>query len=147
MTQFTIEQAVAVAAVQQLINEWSLELDLHHGKNIATLVTEDCAYVVGDGPRQGRAAIVEFYRGIGEMMSGQTMRHLNSNLCVGFRGPDAVSITFNLLFFTTAGTGSTAPDPAAVADVRMDCRREPDGHWRISRMDSNQPFPRAPATP
>jgi ketosteroid isomerase-like protein len=142
LTRFTIEQAAAAVEIQQLINEWALELDFHHGKNIAALVTEDCDYAVGGG-RRGRASIVEFYKGIGETMAGQAMRHLNSNLCVNFRSADEASIVFNLLFFTTAGTGSTQPDPAAVADVRMDCRREADGHWRIARMDSNQPFPRA----
>ena len=33
-------------------------------------------------------------------------------------------------------------DPALVADVRMDCRRDDDGHWRITKFDSNPTFRR-----
>jgi uncharacterized protein (TIGR02246 family) len=152
VAKFNIEQALAVAAVQQLINDWANELDLHNGLHIADLVTEDCAYTVGGTRREGRAAVEEFYRARLARLSGQpqgvpTQRHTLSNLRVNFRGPDEVSITFSLVYFTTAGmaSGLNHADPAAVADVRMDCRRDGQGEWRISMFDSNQTFRRVPA--
>ena len=150
MAKFNMEQAVAVAAVQQLINDWARELDVNNGLHIAGLVTADCTYTVGGATRQGRAAVEQFYQERLKRLSAQpegvpTQRHTLSNLRVSFRSADEVSITFSLVYFTTAGmaSGLKHADPAAVADVRMDCRREADGHWRIARMDSNQPFPRA----
>ena len=149
MAKFNIEQAVAFAAVQELINEWAHELDMHNGLHIADLVTEDCVYLVGGTPVQGRAAIEKSYRDRLARLSAQPkgvpmLRHMISNLCVSFRKADEVSITFTLLFFTT-GSGNNVPDPTAVADVRMDCWREADEHWRIAKFDSNQPFVRVPA--
>jgi ketosteroid isomerase-like protein len=153
VAKFNMEQAVAVVAVQQLINDWAHELDMNNGLHISSLVTEDCIYVVGGAPREGRAAVEKFYQERLERLSAQpqgvpTQRHTLSTLRVDFRNAGDVSITFSLLYFTTAGmaSGVNHADPAAVADVRMDCRRDDDGHWRIAKFDSNQTFRRAPAS-
>jgi ketosteroid isomerase-like protein len=125
---------------------------MHNGVHIASLVTEDCTYVVGGAPRDGRASVEKFYRERLERLSAQpkgapTQRHTISNLRVSFRSGGEVSITFSLIFYTEAGmaSGVNHADPAAVADVRMDCRRDDDGHWRIAKFDSNQTFRRVPA--
>lgn len=146
-----MEQALAVLEVQQLINDWGHELDIHNGLHIAGLVTEDCKYNVAGALRQGRAAVEQFYRERLERLSAQpagvpTHRHALSNLRVSFRGARDASITFSLVYFTTAGmsSGVNHADPAAVADVRMDCRRDHDDEWRIAMFDSNQTFRRVP---
>lgn len=152
MANLNNEQSLAIASVQHLINDWAYELDVNNGLQISRLVTEDCTYILGGVPRQGRAAVEGFYRERMERLSAQpdgvpTQRHTLSNLRVNFRSTKEVSITFTLVYFTTAGmaSGLNHADPAAVADVRMDCRRENDGEWRIARFDSNQTFKRAPA--
>ena len=61
MTKFTPEQAHAYAEIQQLVHEWGFELDHHHGKHIADLLTPDCLYVIGGGARQGPAAVTKWY--------------------------------------------------------------------------------------
>ena len=99
MAKFNMEQAVAVAAVQQLINDWAYELDVNNGLHISGLVTEDCVYVVGGATRQGRAAVEKFYQERLERLSARpegvpTQRHTLSNLRVSFRSADEVSITF-----------------------------------------------------
>lgn len=149
MAKLSMEQALAVNEVQQLINDWAYELDENQGLEIANLLTEDCIYSVRGAPVKGSAAIVQFYKGRFETLSSQgagvpTQRHTISNLRVGFRSADEVSITFTLLFFTTAGSGNglSQTAPAAVADVRMDCQRGSDGEWRIAKFDSNQTFRR-----
>jgi hypothetical protein len=151
LAKFTLEQSVAVAAVQQLINDWAYELDVNNGMNISGLVTEDCTYILGGNPRQGRAAVAQFYKERLERLAAQptgvpTQRHTLSNLRVSFRAAGEVGITFTLVYFTTAGmtSGLNHADPAAVADVRMDCRADADGEWRIARFDSNQTFKRVP---
>ena len=146
MAKFNIEQAVAFAAVQELINEWAHDLDMHNGLHVADLVTDDCIYGVGDTQVHGRAGVEKNYRDRLARLSANpqgvpTLRHIISNLCVTFRKADEVSITFSLVFFTTAA-GSNVPDPAAVADVRMECRKDAGEDWRIAKFDSNQPFRR-----
>jgi uncharacterized protein (TIGR02246 family) len=147
-----MEQALAVTEVQQLINDWAYDLDIHEGLHVAGLVTEDCYYVVRGAPRHGRAAVEKFYQERLATLSAQpagapTQRHTLSNLRVSFRSAAEVSITFTLVYFTTAGmsSGLKHADPAAVADVRMDCRRDADGHWRIAKFESNQTFQRVPS--
>jgi ketosteroid isomerase-like protein len=152
VAKFNMEQAVAFTAVQQLINDWGYELDVNNGLHISGLVTEDCVYVVGGATRQGRPAVEKFYQERLERLSARpeglpTQRHAISNLRVAFRSAGEVSITFTLIYFTTAGmaSGVNHADPAAVADVRMECRRDSDGEWKIAKFDSNQTFRRVVA--
>lgn len=149
MAKLNMEQVLVVGEVQQLINDWAYELDVNNGLEISSLVTEDCIYSVRGAPLKGRAAVGRFYKERLESLSAEptgtpTQRHTLSNLRVCFQGASEVSITFTLLFFTTAGVapGLNHANPAAVADVRMDCRRCDDGEWRIAKFDSNQTFRR-----
>ena len=50
MAKFSMDQARAVVEVQQLINDWADELDIHNGLHMPSLVTEDCTYTVGGMP-------------------------------------------------------------------------------------------------
>jgi hypothetical protein len=149
LARFTAEQAQAVVEIQQLINDWGYELDIHNGQNIAELVTEDCAYTVGGTLRTGRAGVVQFYAErlarLAATPEGVPIhRHALANLRVSFASASEASITFNLIYFSTMGVaaGTDHAEPASYADVRMDCRRDADGHWRIARFDSNQAFRR-----
>jgi ketosteroid isomerase-like protein len=147
-----MEQALSRAEVQELINAWANELDVNNGLHISHLVTESCIYILGGNPHYGRAAVEKFYQERFTRLSAQpegvpTQRHILSNLRVTFGSDTEASITFSLIYFTTAAmaSGLNHADPAAVADVRMECRRDGDGNWRIARFDSNQTFRRIPA--
>ncbi|MCB2078104.1 MAG: nuclear transport factor 2 family protein [Novosphingobium sp.] len=149
MAKFSVEEAVAVAEIQQLINDWVYDLDFNHGLTVDGLVTDDCYYAMHSGARVGRQEIVTAYRERVERLTRDggdvpPMRHLNANLRVEFRDPDNAAITFGMSFYTAEGNpaGSRHTDATAIADVWMDCRREGDGHWRISRFESSQPFAR-----
>ena len=63
MAKLNMDQALAVNEVQQLINDWAYELDVNQGLEIANLLTEDCIYSVRGAPVNGRAAVVQFYKG------------------------------------------------------------------------------------
>lgn len=150
MAKFTAEQAIAYVSIQQLIHDWADEMDINNGLKMADLVTADCHYTVRGVPRLSRDEVVEFYRGrLAELEATPAgvweHRHILSNLRADFHSDDHAAIEFKLVYFLSAGAtpGLQHADPAAVADVRMEVRCEADGHWRISRFDSNQLFQRA----
>ncbi len=147
MAKFTPEQAVAYVEIQQLINEWSYELDVHNGVNIARLITEDCSYLVRGGVRMGRAAVAQFYKERLETLGATpegvpTHRHMLANLRVAFNGADFATIGFSLVYFSTAGmkSGTKHADPASAADVRMEIARGADGEWLIAKFESTPTF-------
>ena len=150
MAKFTPEQAASIAAIKQVIYEWGDELDVNSGLKIseADVLTKDVQYNVGGEWRDGLEATQAFYNGRWDRLEAAggapIMRHLLTNLRIRFVDDDNARITYQLLFFAATGTPPFVgkADPLAVADVRMECRREGDGHWRISRFDSGQIFQR-----
>ena len=150
MASFTVEQAAAIAAIQQVINEWSDELDQNDGLSIveADVLTGDCRYFVAEQWREGSAAVGEFYKERKTRLEAAggapVMRHIISNFRVSFVSETEAKVGYLLLFFAKVGTPPFTDycDPLAVADVRMECRRESDGQWRISLFDSGQIFRR-----
>ena len=149
MAKFTLEQAADVLGIQQVINEWAIELDIHNGANIARYVTADCRYHFGPTVRTGHAEIAQHYADrlvrLGATPEGVPIhRHVLGNFIVNFKSADEAAVTFSLIYFSTLGQakGTEHADPAAVADVRMECRREADGEWLISMFDSGQSFRR-----
>ena len=147
MANFDAEQAVSWVNIQQLINDWASELDSNEGLAIGSLVTEDCVYTVRGEPRNGRAAVEEFYRmRLNEFKTAGTnppvQRHVISNLRVAFKQSDHATAAFTLVYFVRAGAtpGTDHADPMAVADVAMETRRCSEGIWRIFKFDSNQTF-------
>jgi hypothetical protein len=145
LVKFTNEQGVAWAAIQELINEWARDLDLHNGQHVGQFVSDDVSYAVGGAPRQGRAAVEGFYRERLERLTATpegppTNRHMITNLCVEFKSATEASVTFGMIFFSTMHA-QTRPDAMATADVRMIIAAK-DGDWRIARFESNQPFHR-----
>lgn len=150
MAKFDADQAAAVLAIQQVINEWGDELDRNDGLTITErdVLAEDCRYNVGGEWRQGRAAAAQFYKERRPRLEAAggapVMRHIISNYRIAFTAADHAQVGFLLLFFAKVGTPPFTDycDPLAVADVRMECRRDADGHWRISMFDSGQIFRR-----
>lgn len=150
MAGFTVDQAAAIAAIQQVINEWGDELDQNDGLTMieADVLTEDCRYNVGGAWREGRAETADFYKERKARLEAQNalpvMRHIISNFRVSFANDSNAHVGFLLVFFAAVGTPpfTNYCDPLAVADVRMECRREADGQWRISMFDSGQIFRR-----
>lgn len=147
MAKFTAEQAVSVVAIHQLIHDWAYELDINDGLQIEPLLAEDCIYTVRGAPRHGKEAVKRFYidrrAGLEATEAGPpTMRHPITTLRVIMKDEDNADVTFNIVFFSGFGTPpiTNMKGPMAVADVTMSVRREADGHWRITRFDSWQPF-------
>jgi hypothetical protein len=150
VARFTTEQTVARAAIEQVINEWGDELDQNDGLKMieVDVLTEDCRYNVGGVWRGSRDGVAAFYAERKPRLQAQggapVMRHIISNYRVSFTDDGHAKVGFLLLFFAAVGTPpfTNYCDPTAVADVRMECRRDADGQWRISMFDSGQIFRR-----
>ena len=147
MAKFDMEQTMAVVAVQQLLGDWVYELDFNNGTNIGNFVTDDVVYNVGGSPREGRAAVQAFYDDFFKQLTADggprpVLRHVNTNFRTSFLSADEVSVTFSLIFWSTAVPGLNPADVVAVADVWATCRRGSDGDWKIFRFDSTQPLRR-----
>jgi hypothetical protein len=150
VAKFSAEQAAAVAAIQQVINEWGDELDQNSGRKIteAQVLTDDVEYFVGGEWRTGVAATAQFYHERWDRLiaagGAPVMRHLHTNYRVSFLAEDHARVNFLLLFFAKVGEPPFVGycDPLAVANVRMECRRDASGDWKISRFDSDQTFQR-----
>ena len=149
MAKYNAEQAAAVAAICQVINEWGDELDTNDGLKMssADVLTQDCRYFVGGEWREGLDATAQFYAERKTRLEAAggapVMRHIMSNYRVKFTADDKAEVGFLLLFFARVGSPPfDTCDPAAVADVQMECRRETDGHRRIAMFNSGQTFRR-----
>ncbi len=149
MAKFSAEQAPHVSAIHHVIYEWGDELDVQSGLTMrkSDVLTEDCRYNVGGEWREGLAAVEAFYNARMERLTAAggapVMRHIISNIRVNFTGENTASTHYLLLFFAATGTPPfDTCDPLAVADVKMDVRRDSDGEWRISMFDSGQIFRR-----
>ena len=150
MAKFDVNQAMAVAAIKQVIYEWGDELDLNDGLNMknANVLTGDCRYFVGGEWREGLEATAQFYQErmarLKEANAVPVMRHIITNLKITFTDEGHAKVEFLLVFFAKSGEPPFTDycDPLAVADVHMECRKEGDEHWRISKFDSGQIFQR-----
>jgi hypothetical protein len=150
VAKFTPEQAADVLAIKQVIYDWGDELDINNGLTMRErdCLTKDVQYNVGGEWRDGLDAVVAFYNGRAEAAkeSGglMVMRHIITSLRVNFKDADNAKVGYLLVFFAAKGEApfTNYCDPLAVADVKMECRRDADGEWRISRFDSGQIFRR-----
>jgi SnoaL-like domain len=150
MAKFTTQQAADVLAIKQTIYDWGNELDVNDGLKLesANVLTDDCRYNVGGEWREGLAAAATFYRERRARLEAANalpvMRHLIVSLRISLDEADRAKIGFQLLFFAKPGTPPIAGycDPLAVADVRMEARRDADGDWKICMFDSGQVFHR-----
>jgi hypothetical protein len=148
VSKFSAEQVAGVLAIKQAIYEWGDELDINNGVTMKErdCLTGDVEYFVGGEWRNGIDEVVAFYTGRlaqqKEAGAVVVMRHCISNLKVSFTSDSHAKADFLLQFFAKAGDPPFHGycDPLAVADVWMECRRDGDGEWRISRFDSRQTF-------
>ena len=150
MARFDMDEATAVAAITQLVNEWGYEVDTNFGRSMvqADVLTKDCRCKLDGQWINGLDEIVKFYKerygrvevGVG----GPVIRQIVTNFRVSFTSETEAKAGLMLILFTKVGEVpfSDYCDPVEVADVRVDCRREADGHWRISMLDSDRIFRR-----
>jgi hypothetical protein len=150
MAKFTSDEAAAVAAIHQVINDWGYELDTNGGLALAEadVLADDCRYLIGGEWREGAKAVVRYYRERWDRLQAgggvPVIRMLFSNFRIGFASQDQADVT--LLLQSFAGVGHPPfighCDASALADVQIHCRRGIDGHWRIARYEGHHIFER-----
>ena len=115
---------------------------------ITSMGTKDCRCKLSDQWIEGLDEIAKFYKEIyAQAEAGEGMpviRQLVTNFRVSFSSKTEAKVGFELLLFAKRGKVPFRDycEPVEVADVHVDCRREADGHWRISRLDSDRIFRR-----
>ncbi len=147
MVKFTSDEVASIAAIEQLVTTWADVLDQDNGLDLtrgAGFLADDCRYNVAGEWREGRDAIVNFYATRRAGLDPNVLpviRHTVSNFRISFTGADSAKMNFLLLYFADNAGGNPA-DPLAVADCRMEFRRDADGDWLITRFDSEQAIKR-----
>lgn len=150
MARFDLEQAAAVAAIKQLISEWTHEVDTNSGRSIeqADVLTKDCRCKLLDQWIEGRDDIARFYKDtFAQAEAGEgvaVVRQLVTNFRVSFISETHAKVEFALLLFAKLGKVpfNDYCEPVEVADVHVDCRCEADGHWRIAELAGDRIFRR-----
>ena len=143
MVSFTSEQAAAIAAIEQLATMWADVLDQDNGLDLTRgegFLADDCRYNVGGAWREGREEIVQFYatRRAGlDPNALPVIRHTISNFRIRFTSAGSAKMNVLLLYFADNAGGNPA-DLLAVADCRMEFRRDATGDWLITQFDSEQ---------
>jgi hypothetical protein len=147
MRRFDPDSALSAIELQQLVADWSHELDANGGLAVMQLCTEDCNYIVGGNSFRGRAAVRKFYVDRGERVRTQqkdgvrTQRHTISNLRISLQDEARADLEFTIVNYSGEGKAPVfgLAGPSIVADCRMHCRREADG-WRIAEFSSEPIF-------
>lgn len=146
MRKFTPDEMLTAYQLEQLLYDFAEELDRNDGKDAGRFYTEDGRFITGAGPVEGRAAIQAFYDKRNENVAKyqkdgtRTGRHTFLNVRVHIH--DGHSATIHFTNVNYAGEGKAPVQglkgPSAIADCRMECRRQPDGHWLFSEFAPSQ---------
>ena len=137
----------AMIALEQMLYDYCAELDAGAAR-VTDYFTEDCAFHIGETVWHGHAGLEEHYAADREAVkayykdSRRTVRHGLLNLRI--RIQDAASATVDLIFlnFSAGGAPRYKGDsaPTVVADTRLECARDANGHWRIRHFQAQPLF-------
>ncbi len=144
MRKFTAEQAVVGFELEQLVSGYWLEVDANDAANITDFFTEDCKYRGGTTLNfAGRAGVAKFYENVKATRDpARVVRHTVVNIHVDVHDNNNGTVNYMIVTYAKSGTppiqGLTGP--SQVTDVRLQCRREPDGIFRILDFFGNAIF-------
>ena len=141
MRSFTPEQMLTSFTLEQLLYDFIHEMDINNYADIGDYYTQDGEFQAGPNLIKGRDAIVGFYAVRNENVAkyqkdgARTGRHTFLNFrCIFGDDPTRATLTFTNVNY--AGEGKApVPElggPSMIADCRMECRLDDDGHWRFS---------------
>ncbi|SFR88797.1 nuclear transport factor 2 family protein [Sphingomonas jatrophae] len=150
MRRFDPETAAIVVELQQMLFDFGHEIDANQGRNITAFYAEDGVWELGDRHLAGDAAIRDFYtdhyaRIAREQKDGQRQllhAFVNVRVSVAEDRRHATLDFFNLNFSAEGARPIEAAPiaPNMIVECRMECRREPDGAWRITRFAGTPQF-------
>lgn len=145
MRKFDQDQAIAAIELQQMVSDYFLILDSEGGGAALGFFTEDVVVNIGAINYTGHSGMKKFYEGVaraGTAGGVRTVRHGFISFRVVFPEKNHASVSF--LNVSWAGPGKpplmNATLPSIVTDVRMECRREADGQWKVFNYSGSPIF-------
>jgi hypothetical protein len=138
----TVETAAIALQLQQMLLEYSYELDVNKGKDVTAYFTKEGEFVLGPYTYKGHAAIRKFYderdaRVLDTHKDGvRTARHTFTNLRFAIEDNTRATLYFVSIYYVGEGNPPVPnlTGPATVSDGMMLCEREADGKWRIAKI-------------
>ncbi len=145
MRKFDQHQAIAVIELEQMVSDYFVVLDAEGGGAALDLFTEDVVVDIGVISYTGQAGMKKFYEGIAASKSAvgvKTGRHGFVNLRVIFPEKNRADVTFLNVTWTASGTPPLADAtlPSIITDIRMQCRLEADGQWKVFHYSGSPIF-------
>jgi hypothetical protein len=142
MPRFNSENVIDALELQQLVTDWSEELDANLGLNVTRFFTDDCIVEAGAISYRGHEAMKAFYRETAERGQaahgglGRTTRHAYANLGIAFQANDRAKVTFLSITFSGPGRPPSfdSATPVIVTDVRFECVRDANRDWRVAEF-------------
>lgn len=146
MRKFTMDQMLTAFQLEQLLYDFAEELDQNGGVNVEQFYTEDAEFITPGGTIKTSAGIRGFYENRNAMVKklqkdGQrTGRHTFVNVRCHIHDDDNATLYFTNVNYAGEGAPPVPglQGPSAIADCRMECRREAGGNWRFSVFAPSQ---------
>jgi ketosteroid isomerase-like protein len=148
MRKLTPETAVIAVELQQILAEFTHDLDFNSCRGIADFYAEDGVFAVGDYTHKGRAAIRKFYDERNERVRAQhkdgirVSAHTFVNVRITVEDKNNATAYFTNVNYAGEGKPPVRMTitPALVTDCRMTFRREADGNWYITSFTGSALF-------
>jgi hypothetical protein len=141
---FTAETAAVALQLQQLLNEFTYDVDVNHGKDVLTFYTVDGSVNLAMGTYKGHAEVRKYYDEFGAMTSGRTARHTFMNFRLSIESNMQAVVNFVSIYYSGPGAAPVTEftGPSVVSDCRVTCKREADGKWRMFEFHARPVFRR-----
>jgi ketosteroid isomerase-like protein len=157
MRKFDQDTAIIAVELQQLLADFTHDLDFNECNGVADFYAEDGEFSVGDFMHKGRAAIRKFYEERNQRVRAQAKDGIrvgaHTFLNVRVHVEDKTHATAYFTNVNYAGEGHppvrATITAAMITDCRMTFRRDADGLWRIltftgtPRFIGDDPFSKA----
>jgi hypothetical protein len=148
MRRFSPETAAAAVEVEQMILDWSREIDFNGGRDAVQYFTEDCVAESGSITFRGHAGVKKYYDDrlafirANQKDGVRTTRHTCLNLHMSFPDKDRATVNFYIITFGGEGKPPVMDGtlPVTITDTRFECRRGADGNWRIAAFFGTPSF-------
>jgi hypothetical protein len=148
MDNATPEAASIALLTQQLLNEFTYDVDVNESKTVTSFYTVDGSVNLAMGVYNGHAEIRKYYDEFGKMTAGRTARHTFMNFRFYIESATQAVVNFVSIYYSGPGAPPVTDftGPSVVSDCRVTCKREADGKWRIFEFHARPIFRRvAPA--
>ena len=148
MRKFDQETAVIALELQQILAEFTHDLDFNDCRGIADFYAEDGSFAVGDFTHKGRPAIRKFYEDRNVRVQAQHKdgirvgAHTFVNIRVAIQDKNNATAYFTNVSYAGEGHPPVRGtiSPAMITACQMVFRRETDGNWFITSFSGKPLF-------